>query len=112
MNTPPAKAWVLAWKTDVISRFEMVNRESAPVGLKIFARNAAQPTISPAHNPRTSVDLPVDQYIDLGVEATIASGAPSETTLPTSTSQFAGTLCTRYPIATLQSTPAIGAGRK
>jgi len=112
LNTPPAKAWVLAWKTDVISRFEMVNRESAPVGLKIFARNAAQPTISPAHNPRTSVDLPVDQYIDLGVEATIASGAPSETTLPTSTSQFAGTLCTRYPIATLQSTPAIGAGRK
>ena len=40
LKTPPANAWVFAWKTEVISKFEIVNRESAPVGLKMFARKA------------------------------------------------------------------------
>ena len=59
-----------------------------------------------------SSHLHVDQYIEFGVEFTIASGAPNETTQPTITSQLAGTLWTKYPIAKLQITPAIGAGRK
>lgn len=40
LNTPPAKAWVFVWKTEVIKRFETVKSESAPVGLKTFARKA------------------------------------------------------------------------
>lgn len=46
LNTPPAKACVLAWKTEVISRLEMVNNESAPVGLRMFARKAMVGSIS------------------------------------------------------------------
>lgn len=41
LKTPPAKAWVLFGKTEVMTRFEMVNNASAPVGLKMFARKAA-----------------------------------------------------------------------
>ena len=40
LNTPPANACVLTGKTDVITRFEMVKSESAPAGLKAFARKA------------------------------------------------------------------------
>jgi hypothetical protein len=43
LKTPPAKAWLFAWKTEVIRRFETVKSESAPVGLKIFAKKAVVP---------------------------------------------------------------------
>lgn len=41
LKTPPAKACISAGNEDVISKFEIVNEASAPIGFKNTAGNAA-----------------------------------------------------------------------
>jgi hypothetical protein len=94
LNTPPASACVFAGKTDVMSKFEIVNSVSAPTGLRNTAKNEQL------------------QYVQSGFTIAISSGAMHVMTVPTKTAQSARTRWTIKPMTMLERAPEIGAGRK
>jgi len=93
LNTPPASAWVLAGKIDVITRLDIVYWMSAPIGLRARAGNSYA------------------QYEAVGFRTAMIKGEMQEIIVPIVTNRSARTRSTIRPITTLVNAPVTGAGR-
>lgn len=93
LKTLPANAWSRAGKTAVMTRFETVNRTSAPTGFRKTAGKAQA------------------QYVHSGWIMHISSEPMLVNATPIRQAQSARTRCATRPMTTLESAPPMGVGR-